>query len=135
LNRTAFVAQANAICAKAAQKIKDGASSAFPNPAQAGSQDLGLVKTYADKVVLPALQNENAQLNALRPTSDTNPRDTLSELEAGIDRWEIDKTLMASVSDTSFARFDQLATDFGITTCAATDGIVRSITAGEPLPA
>jgi hypothetical protein len=128
-----FVARSNAVCATAARRIKDGAASVFPNPQQAGSQDPVLVEKYANSVVLPALQQEYADLSALRPTSDTDPRVTLSELEKAIDRWELDKTIMATVNDTSFARFDALAKDFGMTTCAATDAMVRSITTGEPI--
>jgi hypothetical protein len=132
LPRPTYVAQANAICAQAARKIQDGAGSVFRDPNHSGAQDFGLVETYAKTVVLPALQQEFAQLSALKPTSDTNPGDTLSALENAIDGWEMDKAIMATVNDMTFAHFDKLATDFGITTCAATDGIVRSITTGEP---
>jgi hypothetical protein len=47
----------------------------------------------------------------------------------------MDKTLVASVTDTSFVHFDALANDFGLTSCTQTDGMIRSIASGEPVPA
>lgn len=130
LPRAAYVARANEVCGSAAQRIKAGASSVFPNPNQAGQQDPVLVEKYANTVVLPALQKEYQDLSTLRPTSDTNPSQTLSALEAAIDGWENDKTIMATENDETFAHFDALATDFGLSTCAATDSWVRAVTSG-----
>ncbi|HEX3541843.1 MAG TPA: hypothetical protein VHT75_15525 [Acidimicrobiales bacterium] len=131
LPRPAYVAKANAICAQTNQRIKNGAATAFTDPNQAASQDPALVQTFASTVVLPALQSEYSQLTALRPTSDTNPHATLSALEDATDKWEADKALIASLGDTSFAQFDRMATDFGMTTCATTDMVVRSIAGGS----
>jgi hypothetical protein len=41
---------------------------------------------------------------------------------------------MSAVQDRSFAQFDSLANDYGLTSCSPTDGMIRSITSGEPFP-
>jgi hypothetical protein len=133
LARPELVTQANAICATTSQGIKTGAPSVFPNPNQAGVQDFGLVQKFAKTVVLPALQKEHSELVGLRATSDTDYPITLSELQSGIDRWNADKTLMATVNDTSFAQFDARADDIGMTTCGGIDGMIRTMAAGEPI--
>ncbi len=124
--------QAQAICATAAQKIKAGATTAFPHPNQAGWQDPSLIVAYANNVVLPALQAEHDQLATLR-TSDADFHSMLSQLQPAINRWGADKTLMSTVNDTTFRGFDATATDLGLKTCATIDAMVRSTTAGEPL--
>ena len=128
LTRDALITQAGAICTTAAQRIKAG-ETIFPTPNQAGQQDPALIIQYAKTTVLPALQSERDQLGALS-SSDANYPILLSELQKGIDRWSSDKTLMATVNDTTFARFDAAATDLGLTTCASTDSMVRRITGG-----
>lgn len=131
LTRAALVARGNPICATAAQKIKGG-TSVFPNTTTWGYQDPVLVRKYANTVVLPALQAEHDQLGAVR--SEVSDYGTLlGELQKAINRWAADKTLMASVNDTTFAHFDNLATDFGLTACSTTDHIVRQTTSGYPL--
>ncbi|MDQ6617124.1 MAG: hypothetical protein M3083_20870 [Actinomycetota bacterium] len=131
LTREAFVARANPICASAAQQIKAGASSVFPDPQQAAAQNPDRVNTYASNVVLPALRMERDQLRALAPVTDPAYPSLMNELQKGIDRWAADKTIMAAETDTSFSQFDAVATDLGLATCAGTDRMVRIITGGS----
>jgi len=126
-----YLAQANAICSTTAKRISDAIPTVFPNPNQAGEQAVGLVTKFADTVVLPKLQKEYNDLRALRPLADANPTQTLVELEKAIDRWEMDKTLLSVSSDKSFARFDMLANDFGLTSCTKTDATVHAVAAGQ----
>jgi hypothetical protein len=131
LLRSALIARGNPICAAAAQKIKAG-TSIFPNTTTWGYEDPVLVKQYASTVVLPALQKEHDQLGAVRAVA-SDYGTLLGELQKAINKWGADKTLMASVNDTTFARFDALASDFGLTACSTTDRMVRQTTSGYPL--
>jgi hypothetical protein len=131
LTRAEYLTQANAICSTTARRISDAIPTVFPNPNQAGEQDAALVTKFADTVVLPQLQKEYDDLRALRPQADDNPTHTLGELEKAIDRWEIDKTLLSVTADKSFARFDMMANDFGLTSCTKTDGMVHAVAAGQ----
>ncbi len=124
------MAQANPICASTAQKIKSAAPSVFATPDQAGQQDPTLIVKYAKTVVLPDLQSERDQLGKLS-SSDANYPIFLSDLQKGIDKWSADKTLMATVNDTSFAGFDTAANNLGLTACATTDTSIRRITGGS----
>ena len=134
LTKDQFIDRGNAICASTTSQIQNGAKTAFPNVNQIGEQDADKITTFTRSIVVPALQKEHDELDALNsPTVDRPFIDKiLSDLQNGINDWHNDPTLTGTINDKSFRDFNGEASDFGLKTCAQVDGVTRAIAGGNP---
>lgn len=130
LDRAGFVARGNEICARTEERIREGADSLF---AQDGKiPPLDDVEKFALETVAPAVEDQLRQLSELNPPADDRQRvrELIEEGRSAVTTLRRDPTIIISEPGNPFRRYDQMASDFGLNTCAEASSNTRDLMSG-----
>jgi hypothetical protein len=118
LTKAQFVAQANAICARANTAL--AASQAAFEKVGKGSPSLAQINTYVSGVFAPSIQGQIDAIRAL--AAPTGEQATVSKMlalaEEDLNRVKTDPALLAG-SNSPFTDFAKIVHPYGLTKCAA----------------
>ncbi len=130
LTRDEFIERGSAICAETTARIDEAAQTAFSErrvipPAEE-------IIAFAGETVAPQLDNELDRLSELEPPElDTDRVEQILEAgREGVDTVRQDATIVQSGVDDGFARYRELATDYGLENCGGISDETRAEIAG-----
>ncbi len=121
ISKQEFITKADAICKKGNDQIQ--------SEIQAYSKKVGLsgntqptdaqVTEIANTILIPSVQGQHDDISDLgAPSGDQDQVDAiLSAVQDGIDQAKKDPTTLLQSNDTTFAKANQLAKDYGLTVC------------------
>jgi hypothetical protein len=123
ITKAEFIKQADAICAKGNKQIQ--------TEIQAYSKKVGLsgntqptnaqVTEIANTILVPSVQSQHDDIGALGAPSgqESQVNAILAAVQDGIDQAKKDPTTLLKSNDTTFAKANQLAKDYGLTVCGS----------------
>jgi hypothetical protein len=121
ISKQQFITQADAICAKSNKQIqpqvvayakKVGWSGKTP-PTDAQATEI------ANTILIPSVQSQHDQIDALGAPSgqEQQVNAILTAVQDAIDQAKKDPTALMQSNDTTFAKANQVAKDYGLTVC------------------
>jgi hypothetical protein len=117
ISGSAFLKEANAICARAGQEIIGPLTA--PPADLAGKSETEIYETLADSVFIPAVERELSELEHLDPAPGDRAQfeRILAAMSEGLEEVKVRQVTSLAEFGEPFVEYDDLVADFGIRSC------------------
>ena len=131
LTKAGFLERGNAICATTENEIRSAADSTFPRDKVPDAQQLA---RFTDETIEPAFMRQLEELGDLKPPKEDKESvdSILEEGRKGLDKLKSQPTTIISRDTNPLVRYDQLANDYGLSTCGEFSAKLRDRLSGVP---